>query len=187
MCPSVTLQAAVTAARELLVQSQPHLCILTQTVIWDEKPRVNYLTEQLFNKNTALFFALSLSDHSLHPACLCPFPTIRTLNFSAPLKNVAFTTMRQYMIRIRRQEKHRKVERDESVGNVTAVVRLPAPAAGAMSGTLRSPQSPHSPGDMYTGPQLWKSLPFGLSFNVVRKREAIFLVSDLCCLYFTQL
>lgn len=58
------------------------------------------------------------------------------------------------MIRIRRQEKHRKVERDESVGNVTAVVRLPAPAPGAVSEALKSPQSLHSPGDMYTGRQL---------------------------------
>lgn len=53
------------------------------------------------------------------------------------------------MIRIRKQEKHRKVERDESVGNVTAVVRLPAPAAGAVSKTLKSLQSLHSLGDMY--------------------------------------
>lgn len=52
------------------------------------------------------------------------------------------------MIRIRKQEKDRKVERDESVGNVTAVVRLPAPAAGAVSKTLKSPQSLHSLGDM---------------------------------------
>lgn len=42
------------------------------------------------------------------------------------------------MIRIRKQEKQRKVERDESVGNVTAVVRLPAPATGAVSKTLKA-------------------------------------------------
>lgn len=43
------------------------------------------------------------------------------------------------MIRIRKQEKHRKVERDESAGNVTAVVRLPAPAAGAVSKNTQKP------------------------------------------------
>lgn len=43
------------------------------------------------------------------------------------------------MIRIRKQEEHRKVERDESAGNVTAVVRLPAPAAGAVSKNSEKP------------------------------------------------
>lgn len=47
------------------------------------------------------------------------------------------------------QDQDRKVERDESVGNVTAVVGLPAPEAGAVSKTLKSPQSLHSPGVMY--------------------------------------
>lgn len=87
----------------------------------------------------------------------CPTQQTHALCFSNnqdskmfnPLKNVSFTTLRQYMIRIRKQEKHRKVERDESVGNVTAVVRLPAPAAGAVSKTLKSLQSLHSLGDMY--------------------------------------
>lgn len=58
--------------------------------------------------------------------------------------------MRQYMIRIRTRkwEKHQKVERDESVGNVPAVVRLLASTAGAVSAALKWPQSPYSPQDI---------------------------------------
>lgn len=82
------------------------------------------------------------------------------------------------MIRIRKQEKHRKVERDESVGNVTAVVRLPAPAAGAVSKTLKSPQSLHSPGDMY---RITTVKVTAIWILLCSQKEAIFLVLDLCC------
>ncbi len=81
------------------------------------------------------------------------------------------------MIRIRKQEEHRKVERDESVGNVTAVVRLPAPAAGAVSKTLKSPQSLHSPGYMY---RITTVKVTAIWIVLCSQKEAIFLVVDLC-------
>lgn len=102
------------------------------------------------------------------------FPTIRPLKMLSPLKNVASTTMRQYVIRIRKQGKQWKVERDESAGNVTAVVAVLAPAAGAVSKT-HSARAGRCVRDNNC-----ISLSFG--FVIADKREAIYpLLERRCC------
>lgn len=103
-------------------------------------------------------------------------PTLSFFLFSSPLKNVAFTTMRQYMIRICTE----KVG-DESVGNVTAVVVDSLPLRLELcQKTFKSPQSLHSARVMYkiTTVKVTAILDFTLDHKDI---QAVILVQNIIC------
>lgn len=68
-----------------------------------------------------------------------PLLTVKTQKFSTHWTMLPSPQWGSIWSGSRSREKHRKVERDESVGNVTAVVPLPAPAAGAVSKNTQKP------------------------------------------------
>lgn len=136
------LQTAVTALQRALV------CSVTTELKDVSSDETEEFAANLLSRTAAQQKALPSHNSSLfdHSWSLSAFSaTIRPLKMLSPLKNVASTTMRQYVIRIRKQGKQWKVERDESAGNVTAVVAVLAPAAGAVSKT----HTLRGPGDVY--------------------------------------